>query len=96
MEKLCVEEKRILKWLLNKCDMKAWGALIWLRVGIKYRADVNIIMNLMVVLNAGSFSTSHISDHTVHQSQLWSYSTQVIALIIQYTSHICNHKVYQS
>jgi len=29
-----VDERRILKYILKKCDEEAWTGLIWLRIGV--------------------------------------------------------------
>jgi hypothetical protein len=47
LEHLCVDGKKILRWIYRKWDGGAWTGLIWLRTGT-WRALVNAVMNLRV------------------------------------------------
>jgi hypothetical protein len=39
---------KILKWIIEKWDGKAWTGLIWLRIGTGGGSPVNTVMNLRV------------------------------------------------
>jgi hypothetical protein len=49
LEGLDVEEKMILKWILNKYVWRVLTGFIWLKTGTRWQAVVNTVMNLWVL-----------------------------------------------
>jgi hypothetical protein len=49
-----VDGRITLRWIFRKLDEGAWTGLIWFRIGTL----VKVVMNLLVLQNAGRFLTS--------------------------------------
>jgi hypothetical protein len=43
-----VDGKIIFRWIFRKWNLGAWTGLIWPRIGDRWRALVNVVMNLRV------------------------------------------------
>jgi hypothetical protein len=58
LECLFLAASIILKWILRKSVWRAWIELIWFRIGGKWRALFNLVMNLWIPQNAGNIFIS--------------------------------------
>jgi hypothetical protein len=57
LKDLGIDRTIILEWILKEIGWEGWAAFIWLRIGTKWQALVNMVMNFWVPQKMGSFLT---------------------------------------